>query len=87
MGTKVLYFCSLALIMLSCEYQPKSKAIDTKINVSANDSAGCNRNWQDLKVTLDEKIIETGMRSRTRSFIKCQSFLICPLAEQLLEKD
>ncbi|WP_337084898.1 hypothetical protein [Elizabethkingia anophelis] len=74
MGTRILYYCSIALIMLSCEYQLKSKAIDTKANVSANDSAGYNRNWQDLKVTLDEKIIGDWYEVKDEKFYKMSEF-------------
>ncbi|MCT4002245.1 hypothetical protein HZQ19_10215 [Elizabethkingia anophelis] len=60
--------------MLSCENQPKSKAIDNKANVSKNDSAGCNRNWQDLKVTLDEKIIGDWYEVKDEKLYKMSEF-------------
>ena len=74
MGTKVLYFFYVALVMLSCEYQPKSKAIDNKSNENSNDSIVCNRNWQDYKVTLDEKIIGDWYEVRDERYYKMSEF-------------
>ncbi|MDV3546999.1 hypothetical protein CMU66_13900 [Elizabethkingia anophelis] len=60
--------------MLSCEYQPKSKAIDNKSNENSNDSIVCNRNWQDYKVTLDEKIIGDWYEVRDERYYKMSEF-------------
>ena len=60
--------------MLSCEYQPKSKAIDNKSNESSNDSVACNRNWQDYKVTFDEKVIGDWYEVRDERYYKMSEF-------------
>ncbi|WP_236709690.1 hypothetical protein [Elizabethkingia ursingii] len=74
MGTKILYFCSMALVILSCEYQPKSKAMDNKPNENSNDSIVCNRNWQDHKVTLDEKVIGDWYEVRDEKLYKMSKY-------------